>query len=179
MAQIVNDKSLIGALLERFTRGGETHLGSIGGNTRVVDVTFSGNAAAYVSGAVIGTTQTITDAMRVNGGTGLLQSIRLLDQDDLALAIDIVLMQNTQSLGTDNGVVNITDANAIDILGIISVVATDYVDLINSRLSTIRNIDLGVQSAATSRDLFVGLIVRGAGTFTANALRLRLTFLQD
>ena len=44
---------------------GEIHIGSIGGNTSVIDVTFSGNAAAYVAGDVIGTTQTITNAMRV------------------------------------------------------------------------------------------------------------------
>lgn len=150
-----------------------------GGVTSVIDVTFSGNSAAYVAGDVIGATQTLTNAMRINGGTGILQSIRLLDQDDLAQAIDVVIFQNTQSLGTDNAAVDISDANAIDKLGHVSITAADYIDLINSRSATKTNTGLGVQSAATSRDLFVGLILRGTGTYTPNALRLRMTFLSD
>lgn len=157
----------------------EVHVGAMGGNTSVIDATFSGDGTAYAAGDVIGATQTLTGAMRVNGGTGVLQSIRLLDQDDINAAFDVVLMQNTQSLGTDNAVVSITDANAIDILGIVSITTGDNVDLINSRMGTVRNLGLGVQSAASSSNLFAGLITRTAGTFTSNALRLRFTFLQD
>ncbi len=154
-------------------------IGKVGGRTSIIDVTFSGDGAAYVAGDVLGTTQTLANAMSEVGGTGVLQSIRLLSEDDLALAIDVVIFQVTQTLGTDNAAVDITDANARDILGHVSIVTGDYIDLINSRSATVRNIDLGVQSATNSRDLFIGLILRAGGTYTANSVRIRLTFLQD
>jgi hypothetical protein len=72
--------------------------------------------------------------------------------------------------------VSISDADADNILGIVNVDTWD--DLINSQASTIKNIGLLVEPASGT-SLYVGAISRGAGTYTASGIVLRLGFIQD
>jgi hypothetical protein len=145
---------------------------------KLIDVTLVSDVAILATGDVITDTATIAGAVREAGGTGQLRSIIVIDEDDQGQAFDIVFFGATQSLGAKNGVPNITDAAARDILGHIAVLTTDFSDLGGVRIATKIVADTLVLKAATgAKDLFCSLICRsGTPTYTASGLKLRLGF---
>lgn len=155
----------------------ETVIGAIAGLADLIDVTLSLDTLIYAAGDVLADTQALANAVRVNGGRAILQSLTVVDEDDQGQPLDLVFFGATQSLGIENAAVSITDLAARDILGIVPVVAADFIDLGGVRTATLRNVGLLLEAAAASRDLFVGAISRGTGTYTLNGLRLRLGLL--
>lgn len=155
---------------------GEAHLGEVATGGDVIQITPVLDTNAYADGDVMGSTTTVTNAVRVAGGVSMLVSVSVLDEDDQGTALDIVFFKNTQSLGTDNAAPSISDANARDYLGHVSVLATDFIDVGGSRLATPPIDPLLLKAASASRNLFVGLISRGAPTHTASGLKINLGF---
>lgn len=148
--------------------------------SRIVDVTLSlDTSAAYASGDVLADTQVVSNAMRIINGNGLLNSIVVIDEDDQNQALDLVFMSANVSLGTENSAPSITDANARNILGIVRVNASDFVDLGGVDVATITGLTLGLQAASGTPDLYVAAITRGTPTHTAAGLRLRLNIITD
>lgn len=140
----------------------------------VIDVTLTLDTLAYTAGDVLSDTATLTDAMRVVGGKGVLRSITVIDEDDQGVALDLYFFKATQSLGTKNGAPSLSDAAARDCLGYVAIAAGDYKDLGGVRVATKLDIGLVLESAAASKDLFVGTITGGTPTHTANGLRLKI-----
>lgn len=159
---------------------GETHLGEVGGKTVVFDVTLSLDTGIYASGEVLADTQQMDAFFRKADGTGILQSIVVLDEDDQGAAFDIYFFSANRSLGTENSAPNISDANARDLLGVVSIATTDYKDLGGVRMACIKNIALPVKAVSGTDDLYVG-VVNGTGTptYTASGIRLRVGALLD
>lgn len=145
----------------------------------IIDVTLTLDTSAYVSGDVLSDTATVTNAVKVPGGRGRLTSVVVLDEDDQKLALDVVFMSATASLGTKNSAPNISDADARNILGFVSIVAGDYIDLGGVGVATKSGLNLIVEAASGSRDLFIGTITRGTPTYTVNGLRVRLGIVAD
>lgn len=159
---------------------GENHIGQIGANSVVKEITLTlDTGGAYASGDVLADTQEITTAMRVNAGTGVLHSLIILDKDDQAQAMDVVFFKTNVSLGTENSAVSISDADADEILGIVEVVAGDYVDLVNSQLVTVTDVGIVVVADSAATSLWVGVISRGTGTYTASGITIKIGILQD
>ncbi|SEQ53384.1 hypothetical protein SAMN05428969_3410 [Devosia sp. YR412] len=73
--------------------------------------------------------------------------------------------------------VSVTDADAAHILGIVPVAAADFVDLGGCHVATLRSIGLGLRAADANRSIYVAAISRGAGTYTAAGVSLRLGFI--
>jgi hypothetical protein len=144
----------------------------------VVDLTLSLDTSAYADGDVLAEAQELTNAVRESGGSGVLQSIVVVDQNDQGEALDVVIADSSITLGTENGAVSISDADAAKILGIVEVVASDYVDLVNSQLATKNGLGISVEASGSS-SLYVGAISRGTGTYTASGIVLRIGILQD
>ncbi|TXG80760.1 MAG: hypothetical protein E6R13_07615 [Spirochaetes bacterium] len=158
----------------------EVHLGEVGGMTIVRQVVLSlDTGVGYASGEVLADTQIVSNAFRKTDGTGVLQSIVLIDKDDQGQALDIVILDSSASLGTENSAVSISDSGAETILGIISVVASDWLDLGGVRVANIKNIGLPINAALFTDSLYVGAICRGTPTHTANGITLRLGILLD
>lgn len=153
------------------------HLAQLGSRIpRILEVTLSLDTLIYASGDVLADTQEIQNAFAIDGGAGIITSVVLLDKDDQAQDLDLVFLKTNVSLGTENAAFSITDANADEIYGIVSVVAADYVDLVNSQLATkVLEDGLGVQADSGSKSLFVGAISRGTGTYTASGITLKIT----
>lgn len=175
----ITGQAAANVLLAAATPAGESHIGSVGGNTSLIDVTLSLDTGAYATGDVMADTQVVTNAMRVNDGTGVLQSIEILDEDDQGLAFDLVFLSANRSIGTENSPVSISDANARDILGGVSVAITDYLDLGGCKIATLRSVGLAVKAASGTPNLYVAAVARGAPTYSASGVKLRLGFLQD
>lgn len=135
---------------------------------RVIDVTLVADTSAYADNDVLAIPQAVAGNFR-----GTLESVVLLDEADQAQDIDLVFFNASASLGTINGAVNITDADARKVLGVVSILIADYSDMINSQVATKRGIGLVMDTA----QLYIGAIVRsGTPTYAASSLKLKLGF---
>lgn len=165
--------------LKTILEAGENHLGSVGGNSVVVDLTLSLDTSAYADGDVLAEVQELASALRVAGGSGIIHSLTVVDKDDQAQAMDVVFFDNTSaSLGTENSAVSISDDDADGILGIVEVLSGDYVDLVNSQVVSKTGLNIVVE-VASGTSLGIGVISRGTGTYTASGIVLRVGILQD
>lgn len=145
---------------------------------RIVPVILSLDTGIYADGDVLADTQVISGAARDNGGPCSLESVQVLDEDDQGVALDLLFLDANVSIGTENAAPSVTDANARNILGLISIAAADYKDLGASRIATVHSIGLVLKAATGSRDLYIAAITRGGTpTYTASGIRLRLGFM--
>jgi len=160
---------------------GENHLGEVGGKTAVRSVTLSTDTSAYASGDLIADTQQIDGFFRKADGTGVINSINIIDEDAQGVALYIIFMSTSTSLGTENSAPNISDANlTAGFQGIVSVATTDYVTVSGTKVATIKNIGLPVQAVSGTDDLYIA-VLNGTGTptFTASGLEMRIGVLLD
>ena len=124
----------------------------------------------------------IPNAVAVNDGTSILQSICLIDQTDTStdagVQIDLVFTQDSTNLGTLDAAVSCADSVLDGILGIVSI--TNYVDMINGQVATKNNIGLILKGASSSKSIYVGGVIREAGTARGiNDIDIRLGIVKD
>ena len=120
----------------------------------------------------------IPNCVSVAQGSCLLHSIQLLDIDDVGGAIDLVFQTDNTALGTIDAAVSITDANARDIQGSVSM--TSYFDGIAWQMSTKNNIGLVVKAASDSTSLYVAGVIRTDSlTYTASGIQLKVGIVKD
>jgi hypothetical protein len=125
--------------------------------SNVIDLVLSLDTAQYASGDVLADTQELADAMRTAGGTGIIHSIVVQDDDDQAGALDIIILDSNTSIGTENDAVTMADND--NILGSVEVTAADYIDMANSQhacktnLGTLIGLDMPGGYIGTKRTL--------------------------
>jgi hypothetical protein len=160
---------------------GEAHLGEVGGKTNVVAVTLSTDTSAYASGDLIADTQQIDAFFRKADGTGVINSINIIDEDAQGVSLYIIFMSTSTSLGSENSAPNISDANlTAGFQGIIPVLTTDYVTVSGAKVATIRNIGLPVKAVSGTDDIYIAILnASGTPTFTAAGLEMRIGVLLD
>jgi len=149
----------------------------------LVEVTLSLSTDAYADGDLLADTQEIANACFENS-TCTLQSIRLLDNDDNAGDLDILILRSNQTMGTENSAFAPADAAADEILTVVEFVAADYVDLANSQIAmkNMSNGGMGVKLAPsdnTTTSLYVAAVSRDTDTYTAAGIELLLGFMRD
>lgn len=144
-----------------------------------VDATFVADTSILASGDVITSTLSLGNIARDNGGGVTLRSLNMYDQDDQGTALDLFLFRTNVSLGTVNSAPSISDANALEIAGLVQIAAADFSDLGGVRVATKGNLNIEMAAAAAARTLFASLICRsGTPTYTASGLKARLVFRQ-
>lgn len=148
------------------------------GQRTVIEVTLSLDTNQYADGDVLAATQEIANAVR-GAGTGVIESVVLLDKDDQGAALDLVFLRSNVAIGTENEAVSISDANADEIVGVIEVAAGDYVDLVGSQIVAKNNLGLTFQAVASATSLYVAAISRGTGTYTASGVTLKIGIVAD
>ena len=160
---------------------GENHLGEIGGKSAVPTLAMTTDTAAYASGDLIADTQQLDAFFRKTDGTGVINSINIVDKDAQGVAFYIVVMKTSTSLGTENSAPNISDANmAAGFQGIVTLAASDYKTISGAKVATIRNIGLPVKAVAGTDDIYVAILnATGTPTFTATGLELSFGVLLD
>jgi hypothetical protein len=145
----------------------------------VLDLVLSTDTVQYASGDVLAATQELTGVTRVNAGTARLESLKITDADDQGQSLDVIFLKTNVSIGTENAAVSIADADAIEILGIIQVLSSDFLDLGGVRVATVpidRTIML--KSGAASTSIYVAAISRGTGTYSASGLSMKIGILR-
>lgn len=159
----------------------ENHLGEVGGKTSVFSVTLSTDTAAYASGDLIADTQQMDAFFRVTNGTGVINAITIIDEDNQGAAFYILFMSTSTSLGTENSAPNISDANlTAGLQGIVSVATTDYITISGTKSACIKNIGLPVKAVSGTDDLYIAVLnSTGTPTYTAAGLEMRIHALLD
>lgn len=151
-----------------------------GGARTVVDVTFVSQAAAFAAGDVLTDQISVPGVTRFNNGTALLTDLIILDGDDnTAAAMTVVLFSANVTLGAMNGAIGISDADALNILGIVQIAAGDWQDLINSRAAHKTGLNIGIKPVSGATNIYAQLVTAGSPTQTVSGLTGRFKFTQD
>tara|TARA_R100000501_G_C2537913_1_gene57986 strand:+ start:13 stop:516 length:504 start_codon:yes stop_codon:yes gene_type:complete len=146
----------------------------------LIDVDLVTDTDATADNGVISNPVEIANAVSVNAGTSILQSVQLIDDDDDGAVIDLVFTQVSTNLGTVNGAIDAADSVAASILGVVSI--TSYFDGIAWQIAQKTNIGLVLKAAASTKSIYVGAINRNGGAVTKTAaddLHLRLGIVKD
>ena len=145
----------------------------------LIDVTTTCDTSGTDNNDVLFDYVEIPNAVSVKGGSAIIQSIQVLDEDDVGTTLDLVFQTDNTSLGTVDAAVSITDANARDILGFVSV--SSYFDGDTWQMATKTNIGLVVKAASTTRSIYVAGVNRNGGsvTHTVNGIKLRIGIVKD
>lgn len=151
---------------------GETHIGEVGYSADWITLTLSLDTGVYAANEVLADTQTLASAMRVNGGSGWLSSLTVLDEDDQGGDLTVVFLRADVSLGTENSAISITDADARQIMCTLPVLSSDYTDLVNSQVASLTNSGCELESASDSTSIYVGVLSNDAKTYTATGIQL-------
>lgn len=159
----------------------EVHAGKVGGETALIDVTLSLDTNAYAIGDVLAEAQEVADAMRINGGTGTLQSIAVNSKDDQGFGFDLFFFSGAVTFGTENSAPSLSDADGDKFLARVPIGASELIDLGGTRVASKTGEGLGqvLKSAADSRSIYIAAMAQGAGTYSASGITLRLGILLD
>jgi hypothetical protein len=170
-------ESLLTTTLPVTPAATESHLGALGGNAVQIDIVIDTAAAAYSSGDMVGTVQTITSIARVNGGTGKITGIRVEDDAVQSVAGELWIFDATVTAPADNAAWSISDADAQNNVTVIPV-ALYYASALNS-IAPVGNLSLPFKCTGSVKNLFACWVTRGTPTYTANALHIRIFADQD
>tara|TARA_R100000458_G_C8260669_1_gene236193 strand:+ start:654 stop:1196 length:543 start_codon:yes stop_codon:yes gene_type:complete len=146
----------------------------------VIELTPGTTTNACSDGEIVWDNEKLSNVVGVKGGSCVLQSVTLIDDDDHGGAIDLVFFNASSSLGTEGSAVSAADGAVPDaILGVVTV--SNYFDGVNWKVGTKNNIGLVLKAASDSRDIYVGAVNRSGGdlTYTAAGLLLKVGVIQD
>ena len=157
-------------------------------NTRseiiLIDVTLTPVAAAVSNNEVISQSIEIPYAVGVKGASSLIQSIVLNSDDAETPAMDLIFSQVSdnissglsETIGDDEDI----DSIGASVLGHVSL--SNYTNLVDCVTATKMNVGLVVQSAITTKSIWVHAINRSGSDFTPTAtddLHLRIGFIRS
>jgi hypothetical protein len=160
----------------------ENYVGKVGGPTTIISPTITvSTSPAYTANDVVGGKLTLTDALRVSGGTGILQSLCIIDKGNQKAALEILIFDSNPSSGTytDNGAFSWNATDGAKLIRRISVLASDYTTF---GTAAIADLSTGgkVLKASGSKNLYAVIVTTGTPTYVATTdLIVRFGILQD
>lgn len=148
---------------------------------RIQNTPTISNGAAYTSGDVLGGLQTLSNAARISGGSGIIQSITVLDKTQAQrAAIDLLFFDRSVTVAADNAAVAMSDADMAFCLGIVSIGPYNAAWPGTPLNSEATLLNVGLPFVLNGTDLFVVAVVRGTPTYTSTSdLIFSYTILQD
>lgn len=161
---------------------GTNFIGAVGANLREVTITFTCPAATLAAGDVIADSQILAACMKQDDANGWLVGVQILDEDDQAAAqMDMYVLSANVTLGTEDAAISITDANARNIQGVIRFAATDWYDLIASKVAYkgagSAPLPMPITPVSGSDDIYLALVTGGTPTTSASGITARLWFM--
>lgn len=136
-------------------------------------VTLTLDTNAYADGDLLADTQLVGAVGRI-GKRPYIDSVQVIDFDDVKGALDLVFLNASTTMGTENSAPNMTDANILaNALGHLSVAAADYKDFGGASQAFLKDLNIPVPLGPTG-SLYVAAISRDAKTYSVNGLRLKI-----
>lgn len=152
---------------------------SVVGASKIVSPTITVDTAAYQAGDCVGGKITLTDAMRVAGGSGVLQSLTVTDVSNTKPALELLIFNSdpTAATLTDQAAIALsTDVSKV--IHRIPIYTSDYTTVASVAFADI-NISKVVE-AVGSKNLYLAIAATGAHDFVAATdLKMSFGFLQD
>ena len=117
--------------------------------------------ATYSTGDLMKEAKSIPDAVAVNGGSCILQSITAIDTSDTGGAIYLIITDSSQDLGTVGSAINAVDAVADNSVAIVEL--SNWTDVGGAKVCSKSNIGLVCKSASSSKKLYYGIVNASGG----------------
>lgn len=146
----------------------------------VVAVTPTLDTSAYASGDTLFNStvvQVLTAAPTGSSARGLrgrIASVTVLDKDDQNTGMTLFFLRSNVTFGTANAAPSISDANAENIIGRVTIAAADYTDLGGCDFAQAHNLNIPFVLPSNQRELYVAAITNGTPTHTASGIVLRV-----
>jgi hypothetical protein len=161
---------------------GEDHIGQTGGHTFQCKPTITTTGTAYAAGDVVGGELVLANAMRVVGGSGVLQDVHVEDTTNQKANLTILIFNQDPGLTyTDNAAVPTLTNDAAKIVRRVNIAASDYETIGGIAVADVA-VSKTVKNAASpsSKDLWAVVAITGGTTPTptygANGTSLQITF---
>lgn len=130
---------------------------------------------AYADGDYMGTV--LTFPVPKEATTVKLNSVVLVDAADQGIAINVLLFNSLPVLSSaDNAALALADAELEKFAGSIALAAADYIDATNGKAISKGNLGIGIQPDRDTNAFYAVLQAKGAGTFAADSIDLKLHF---
>ena len=147
-------------------------------SSRYQKLTPTISTGIYASGEAIGGLLTFNGLLS-GSETGVIQSLVLVDQSEQSAEIDLFLFDRSVTATADNAPINISAADSLFCIGVITILATDYKDQGGQTVATVKNIGLHI-SAKDDKTIYGQMVVRGTPTYGAvTDLQIALSCKQD
>ena len=148
----------------------------------LIDVEPTVDTSAYAGGDLMFNPIEIENAVSVPGGTAILQSIAVANDDALTGSFDIVFTASDDAPGALNNTISgesgLSDANADSILGITSV--TNMTDVGACSIGSKSNIGLVIKAAAGTKSIYAfGIAQSTDNPSTTTGYKLRIGIVKD
>lgn len=154
----------IGDVDVKSIAAGENLIGLVGASDIVVTIAPTVAAEAHSAGDLLFDSTEIANAVRVNAGTAIVQSITIVDKGDQKPAIKLLFANAQTDFGAPGGVPDPDDSEALTVIGVVDVPATAYVDLGANSVATIANIGLLLKAGAATTSIWLAGIAVGTPT---------------
>jgi hypothetical protein len=150
--------------------GGQiTNFGSSpAGITTIITPTL--DTAAYAVGDVLFVQNTLANSVIASGGQGTIESVTVVDSDDVPPVFTLVFFRDTITIATVNSAWNVSDADMAKAIGFVPFNSFDYKDFGANRIAT-RQVYFRF-SPASGTSIFCAAFVDGAATLTASGLTI-------
>ena len=117
--------------------------------------------ATYSNGDLMTELKSITNAVSVNGGSCILQSISAIDTSDTGGTIYLIITDAGVDLGTIGGAVNTPDASADNTFAIVEL--SNWTDIGGAKVCTKGNIGLVLKATDNSKTFYYGVVYVSGG----------------
>jgi hypothetical protein len=149
-----------------------------GVDLQVVNVTPTLDTSAYASGRRAGSIQEITNAVRVSGGTGILQSLSIVDKAKQGAALRIYFFNALPTIASaDNAPYDISDTEAEKQIHYIDIASGDWAQDSQSNYFVSKDKIGKCMKAVGSANLYAIIVAKGSATYAANSLYFSYEFL--
>lgn len=164
---------------------GTNHIGEVSGKSRILTITPTiSTTPAYSTGDNVGGKLALTSAMRVSGGTGVLQSIHLLERANQKPELEILIFTSDPSNATitDNAAF-VSSTDDLKVQARIPIFAGDWKTIGSGSKGYATKTGIGaIVEAVGSDTLYAAIVFTGATAFqyaTAGDLQVKFGFLLD
>lgn len=146
----------------------------------VASATPTLDTSAYAEGDLLFDSTEVTNAVRANGGTAVLQSITILDKAANMSPFTILIANAATDFGTLNAAPDPDDTESGTVIGHVAVETTHYVDLGANAVACVYPIGLLLKAGAATTSLYIaGIMGADTPTYAASDLVLQLGFLRS
>lgn len=137
-------------------------------------------AGLYSAADAVGGLLTFADCAHKDKGSGIIQSVILIDDGDQKAETELHLFNQSISVAADNAAFAVSDADLEFYIGGIAIVAADYEDLGGNAAACIKNINLPFNLASDGTSIFGQLLTRGTPTYASTSdLTVKLVVIRD